>query len=113
MWFSQEKFYKKNFIGELLWWMQQLAIYTIEILFWLFISPVMLRKEIVPASTAPRKISKIQFGAFTADDIQKIAEIQINSRDLYQMPQRQVAPHGCLDPHLGISDKIGSCQTCK
>jgi DNA-directed RNA polymerase III subunit RPC1 len=71
------------------------------------------RKDSVIASTAPRKISKIQFGAFTSDDMQKIAEIQINSRDLYQMPQRQVAPHGCLDPHLGISDKMTSCQTCK
>lgn len=72
-----------------------------------------MKKECVTASTAPRKISKIQFGALSTDEIQKVAEVQVNSRDLYRMPQRQVALHGCLDPHLGISDKSSQCLTCK
>jgi DNA-directed RNA polymerase III subunit RPC1 len=71
-----------------------------------------MKKECVAASAAPRKISKIQFGALSTNEIQKVAEVQVNSRDLYAMPQRRVAPNGCLDPHLGISDKASSCLTC-
>ncbi len=29
------------------------------------------------------------------------------------MPYRNPAPHGCLDPRLGVSDKKSICQTCK
>eukprot|EP00968_Pinguiococcus_pyrenoidosus_P026736 scaffold7328_cov314-Pinguiococcus_pyrenoidosus.AAC.75 len=28
------------------------------------------------------------------------------------MPQRQPAPRGCLDPRLGVSDKMSICETC-
>lgn len=72
-----------------------------------------MKKECVTVSTAPRKIAKIQFGALNTEEIQKVAEVQVNSRDLYRMPQRHVAPHGCLDPHLGVSDKVSSCLTCQ
>jgi DNA-directed RNA polymerase III subunit RPC1 len=32
---------------------------------------------------------------------------------LFSMPSRTPAPGGCLDPRLGVSDKVSSCATCK
>lgn len=69
--------------------------------------------EAVEKSSAPKKISKIQFGTFATGEIQKNSEFQVCSRELYKMPQRTPAPMGCLDPRLGISDKVSSCQTCQ
>lgn len=71
------------------------------------------RKAIVENINAPKRITKIQFGTLTTDEIHKSAELHVTSRELYKMPQRTPSLYGCLDPRLGISDKIGSCQTCK
>jgi hypothetical protein len=46
------------------------------------------RKFEVAGSSAPKKISKIQFGTLPTDEIQKIAELQVSSRVLFQMPNR-------------------------
>ena len=70
-------------------------------------------KSIVPISTAPKRISKIHFGTLNRGDIQKASEVQVCSRELFQMPLRSAAPNGCMDPKLGISDKRSLCQTCK
>jgi DNA-directed RNA polymerase III subunit RPC1 len=70
-------------------------------------------KKIVDVSSAPKKIAKIQFGTLNTSSIQKYAEFQVASRELFKMPQRTPAPFGCLDTRLGISDKLSSCQTCK
>jgi DNA-directed RNA polymerase III subunit RPC1 len=72
----------------------------------------MIRKNIVDISSAPKKITEIQFGTLKTQDIQKVAELQVASRELFTMPQRTPAPYGCLDPKLGVSDKLSSCQTC-
>ena len=70
------------------------------------------RKSIVQASSAPKKIAKIQFGTMSTDEIQRVAQVQVSSRVLFQMPDRRAAPHGCMDPRLGISDKMSHCRTC-
>lgn len=70
------------------------------------------RKHIVAPSTAPKKISKIQFGVMDNDEIKLSAELRVSNRELYQMPMRNPAPYGCVDPKLGISDKTSSCKTC-
>jgi DNA-directed RNA polymerase III subunit RPC1 len=70
------------------------------------------RKLTVVHSNAPKKISKIQFGLFDSDEMRMAAEIQVTNRDIYQMPQRTPAPHGCIDPRMGISDKTSACKTC-
>ncbi len=67
----------------------------------------------VEQSTIPKCVSHVQFGLANADEIYRMSEIQIFSRDLFQMPHRNPAPHGCLDPRLGVSDKKSICQTCK
>ena len=45
--------------------------------------------------------------------MQRIAEFQVTSRDLFTMPQRSPAPNGVLDTRLGVSDKVSTCKTCK
>jgi len=71
------------------------------------------RKASVGVSSAPKKIAKIQFGTLSSWEIQKAAELHITNRDLFTMPNRSPALNGCLDPHLGISDKRSNCLTCK
>lgn len=70
------------------------------------------RKLIVTPSNAPKKISQIQFGTMSTEEIQRVAQVQVSSRVLFQMPVRNAAPHGCMDARLGISDKISACKTC-
>lgn len=70
------------------------------------------RKLMVVQSNAPKKIAKIQFGLLDSDELRLASEIQVSNRDIYQMPSRAPAPHGCIDPRMGISDKTSACKTC-
>lgn len=70
------------------------------------------RKLTILKSSAPKKISKIQFGTLNSEEIKLSAEIQVSNREVFQMPLRNAAPYGCMDPRLGISDKVSSCKTC-
>ena len=69
-------------------------------------------KECVAKSFAPKKISQIQFGTMDNVEIERVSEVQISSRELFQMPSRDAAPFGCMDSRLGVSDKSSSCNTC-
>lgn len=70
-------------------------------------------KQRVAPSSAPKRISKIQFGTLLSHEIQKVAEMRVTCRDVYTMPARIPAIGGCIDPRLGISDKVSFCRTCK
>lgn len=70
------------------------------------------RKAVVTPSNAPKKIAKIQFGLLDSDELRLSSEIQVSNRDIYQMPQRSAAPFGCIDPRMGVSDKVSACKTC-
>lgn len=72
-----------------------------------------MKKVTVDNVSAPKRIAKIQFGTMTSEEIRKSAELAVTSRELYHMPARVSAANGCLDPRMGISDKMSSCQTCK
>lgn len=63
--------------------------------------------------TAPKRITKMQFGTLSTEEIQKFAELHVCSRELYTMPQKVPSTNGCLDPRMGISDKSSTCQTCR
>ena len=60
----------------------------------------------------PKQIHQIQFGTLTCDEVSRTSEIHVTSGQLFVMPSRAPAPNGCLDPRLGISDKVSKCQTC-
>ena len=71
------------------------------------------RKLLVPASSAPRRISKIQFGTLDSVEMERVSELQVSSRDLYTMPARTPASFGVIDNRLGVSDKSSLCKTCQ
>ena len=70
-------------------------------------------KMLVKADIAPKKISHLQFGLLSPSEIQRLAEFQIHSSQLFSMPARTPAVGGVLDQRLGVSDKVSSCSTCK
>ena len=75
--------------------------------------PTISRKRLVKGDLVPKKIAKIQFGLLSPAEMQRLAEFQVTSRELFSMPSRNPAPGGCLDPRLGVSDKVSTCATCK
>ena len=75
--------------------------------------PTADRKRLVKQGLAPKKISHLQFGLLSPAEMQRLAEFQVTSRELFSMPSRTPAPGGCLDPRLGVSDKNSTCSTCK
>jgi len=77
------------------------------------------RKKIVGKSSAPKKISQIQFGTLHTTDIQKVSEVKVCNRTIFSPPsatnpQRHPAVDGCMDPRMGVSGKSNpdQCQTC-
>ena len=74
--------------------------------------PCPIQKRLVRNDMTPKRISHIQFGILSSDEMQRLAEFQVCSRELFTMPSRQPAVAGCLDPRLGVSDKVSSCATC-
>ncbi len=76
-------------------------------------TPSVSRKRLVKQDLAPKKISHLQFGLLSPLEMQRLAEFQVTSRELFSMPSRTPAPGGCLDQRLGVSDKVSTCSTCK
>jgi len=70
-------------------------------------------KMLVREDLAPKKISHLQFGLLSPSEMQRVAEFQVSSRELFSMPSRTPAIGGCLDPRLGVSDKTSTCATCR
>jgi len=70
-------------------------------------------KEPVRGEIAPKKISHIQFGLLSANEMERVSEFQVFRSDLFTMPQRTPAPNSPLDPRLGVSDKTSTCATCR
>jgi DNA-directed RNA polymerase III subunit RPC1 len=76
-------------------------------------APSVSRKLLVKDDLAPKKISHLEFGLLSPSEMQRLAEFQVCSRELFSMPSRTPAIGGCLDPRLGVSDKVSTCATCK
>ena len=76
-------------------------------------TPTLSRKRLVKDDLAPKKISHLQFGLLSPGEMQRLAEFQVCSRELFTMPARTPAKGGCLDTRLGVSDKVSTCATCK
>jgi len=75
--------------------------------------PSASNKRLVRGDMAPKRISHLQFGILSPQEMQNLAEFQVCSRELFSMPSRTPAPAGCLDPRLGVSDKVSVCATCQ
>ena len=75
--------------------------------------PTVSEKRLVKEDLAPKKISHLQFSLLSPAEMQRLAEFQVWCPQLFSMPARTPSVGGCLDPRLGVSDKISTCATCK
>lgn len=62
----------------------------------------------------PKRITKIEFGIFSAQDVKKLSVVELYERNLYDhlKPNRPPTKFGVLDRRLGVTDKIEKCETC-
>ena len=68
-------------------------------------------KELV-VQDAPKKIKSIQFGVMSKQEIVNLAELEVVTRDIYNLPDRQPRVGGVLDRRMGVSDNVSTCETC-
>ncbi|CAK9439903.1 uncharacterized protein LODBEIA_P40030 [Lodderomyces beijingensis] len=69
-------------------------------------------KEVVVAET-PKCISGLEFGTLSAEDIAAQSEVEIQTRDLYDLEKGRIPKTGgALDPRMGTSSNAQECQTC-
>ncbi|CDH08890.1 DNA-directed RNA polymerase III subunit RPC1 [Zygosaccharomyces bailii ISA1307] len=69
-------------------------------------------REVV-SSEAPKKISGLEFSALSAADIVAQSEVEISTRDLFDLENgRTPKAGGALDPRIGVSSSNMECQTC-
>lgn len=69
-------------------------------------------KEVV-VDVAPKCIKGLEFGALSADDIVAQSEVEITTRDLYDLEKdRAVLENGALDTRMGTSSNAVECNTC-
>lgn len=69
-------------------------------------------KEVV-IDIAPKCIKGLEFGALSAKDIVAQSEVEIQTRDLYDLEKgRTPKEHGALDTRMGISSNAQECSTC-
>ncbi|RCK65164.1 DNA-directed RNA polymerase III subunit RPC1 [Candida viswanathii] len=64
-------------------------------------------------NTPPRHITGIAFSPLSPADIISQSQVELTTRDLYDLPARTPTHHGALDPHLGVSSSAQTCSTCQ
>lgn len=69
-------------------------------------------QTVVRESKPPRRIHHIQFAMMDADEMAKVAMLQVVTNMLYSPPNSTQTSYGVLDQRLGTSQKTGTCQTC-
>lgn len=64
----------------------------------------------------PKRITELQFGILSNQDIVNQAVIEVSDRHVYDAvangPNRTVTKHGPMDGRMGISSKSATCETC-
>ena len=45
-------------------------------------------------------------------EIVNLAELEVVTRDIYDLPNRDPRRGGVLDRRMGVSDKVSTCETC-
>jgi len=60
----------------------------------------------VEESSRRKHIAQINFGLLSGAEMVKLSHIQVCNHELYQINTRIPTKYGCLDPRLGVSDKV-------
>ena len=62
---------------------------------------------------APKKIAGLEFGVLSSKDILAQSEVEVLTRDLYDLERgRSAKEGGALDTKMGISSNALECSTC-
>ncbi|KAF2138602.1 uncharacterized protein K452DRAFT_290746 [Aplosporella prunicola CBS 121167] len=73
-----------------------------------------LKEQVV--DRVPKRITELQFGILSNQDIVNQAVIEVSDRHVYDAvstgPTRNVTKHGPMDGRMGISSKNANCDTC-
>ena len=69
-------------------------------------------KQLIAEQLDGKRISHIQFGTFSKDEVSRSSELEVLSDKGYEQPQRTPVRDGVLDRRLGVSDKQSICGTC-
>lgn len=73
-------------------------------------SPTM--KQVV-VDIAPKRIAGLEFGVLSSQDILAQSEVEVSTRDLYDLERgRSAKEGGALDTKMGISSNANECSTC-
>lgn len=71
-----------------------------------------IMKEVV-VDIAPKKIAGLEFGVLSSADILAQSEVEVLTRDLYDLERGRAAKEGgALDTKMGISSNALECATC-
>ena len=71
------------------------------------------KKELLQQVATPMRISGIQFGIASAEEIASASHIEVNNHLFYDANDRSQTRGGTLDPRLGAISKRDTCETCK
>ena len=70
-------------------------------------------KEQYRETDVVRKITHVNFGIQSAEDIEQCSVMHVVAKNLYnQDSQRSVVTNGALDHRMGTSQKDSNCVTC-
>lgn len=58
------------------------------------------------------KIKRLGFHVLSHEEIERLSSVNITTKTLYDIGMRKPSPNGPLDLRLGVSTKIGICETC-
>jgi DNA-directed RNA polymerase III subunit RPC1 len=72
----------------------------------------MMPNTIVKEEDDTKKISQIQFGMLSEQDMMRLSHVRLVNNHYYVPGQRTPMPFGPLDPKMGISDTSLTCATC-
>ena len=69
-------------------------------------------KRVATESLSGKRISHVQFGTFSKEEVERSSEFEVITNKGYEQPSRTPVTGGVLDRRLGISDKHSACATC-
>ena len=72
----------------------------------------LLQKERVPNSTAPKRVSKVDFQILGSSEIRKMSAASITKCDFYEPTSNKPVSGGVLDLRFGTTSREFPCQTC-
>ncbi|KAJ7814216.1 ribosomal polymerase B1 [Mycena olivaceomarginata] len=72
----------------------------------------MLGQQFAYSGAPIRKVTEVQFGIFSPEEIKRYSVAEIEHLDLYDQAMRNPKVGGLMDPRMGPNDPNSNCLTC-